>query len=311
MKISFVIPVFNSGDLLVEAVDSIRRNNYLGHEFEIIVVNDCSSDPVTIALLVDLAKQENIVLVQQSSNGGPARARNAGIVASSGSWISFLDADDYLAPDAMETRLRLIAENPDCRWLAGDNIDVVASTKQCQHPDLFEKLLEEPELADGNRILRQATKKLLYIGAAPLMGTMMIRRDILLKSGMFDVSLTYGEDTNLFLVLSLDNDLYWIPKPLLYYRKHENSMTKNLLRIARELHRSSRALLFDRRFLDLNRELRWRHADILRRSASIYVRIPGRIHLAFLMVFESLFWSVNDSKNWRVLKKCIVALFPF
>jgi glycosyltransferase involved in cell wall biosynthesis len=92
MKISWIIPVFNTGIFLNDAVDSILAERSAAWDMEIILIDDCSTDPTTRQLLARYAEQPHIRLLCQERNSGPVAARNAGIAAATGDWVTFLDA---------------------------------------------------------------------------------------------------------------------------------------------------------------------------------------------------------------------------
>jgi len=107
-KISVVIPCFNHGEFLPEAVASvtaIKRD-----DVELIVVDDGSTDERTRKELDVLALQATKVIRQE--NGGPAAARNAGILASRGEYILPLDADNRLRPGYIEHGIRILDSSP-------------------------------------------------------------------------------------------------------------------------------------------------------------------------------------------------------
>ena len=93
-KISIVIPVYNAEKYLSGCLDSILAQQY-GGELEIICVNDGSNDNSAQILQNYSAKNLNIKVISQV-NKGAAAARNAGMKAASGKYISFIDADDYI-----------------------------------------------------------------------------------------------------------------------------------------------------------------------------------------------------------------------
>ena len=97
MKLSWIIPVYNSGVLLDEAIESILANTPSKCDCEIFLVNDCSTDHKTIKSLEKWKRLPTVKVLNQAKNGGPARARNAGLLASTGDWVAFLDADDVVA----------------------------------------------------------------------------------------------------------------------------------------------------------------------------------------------------------------------
>ena len=109
-KLSIVIPVYNVGDLAVRASKSIASQYF--DVIEIVVVDDGSNDDSPQKCLIALAAT-SIIFVKQE-NKGLSEARNAGIYAATGDYILFLDADDFLLPDALINICNLIdKENPD------------------------------------------------------------------------------------------------------------------------------------------------------------------------------------------------------
>lgn len=95
-RISIVIPCYNSGETLPQTLQSVRVQTL--PPIEVIIVDDGSTDPATIALLDGL---QDVTLVRKP-NGGLPSARNAGFAAASGDYILPLDSDDWLEPDFLE-----------------------------------------------------------------------------------------------------------------------------------------------------------------------------------------------------------------
>ena len=115
--VSIVIPCYNSGQFLREAVQSVWQ--YPDQmACEIIIVDDGSSDRVTLEVLKDL-EREGLQVIHQS-NRGPAAARNTGIKASSCKYILTLDSDNKIRPDYICDGLRVLEENPRVGVVYGD-----------------------------------------------------------------------------------------------------------------------------------------------------------------------------------------------
>ncbi|NNN31004.1 glycosyltransferase family 2 protein [Streptomyces sp. S3(2020)] len=95
--ISFVIPCFNSGDYLLEAVESLIQQPHV-FPYEVVVVDDGSDDANTLRALSLCAKRAEVRVVRQEHSGHHA-ARNAGVDAASFAYVMQLDADDRLATD--------------------------------------------------------------------------------------------------------------------------------------------------------------------------------------------------------------------
>lgn len=107
--ISFIIPVYNVKDLLIEAIDSIRLQAQSA--FEIVLIDDGSSDG-SGELCDQLSSQHSFIRVIHQVNGGPSIARNTGIEAAKGDYLFFMDSDDILAQDAFLAMKNSIDRHP-------------------------------------------------------------------------------------------------------------------------------------------------------------------------------------------------------
>lgn len=103
-SISVVIPTFNRSRLIGRTIDSVLEQTYAAAE--IIVVDDCSSDD-TSSKVAGYCGPIPLIYTRLERNGGGAAARNAGIVASSGDYLAFLDSDDEWHPDHLLTLLNV------------------------------------------------------------------------------------------------------------------------------------------------------------------------------------------------------------
>ncbi len=98
-KISVIVPVYNAEEYLECCIESILSQTF--HDFEIILVNDGSCDESGIICEAYRGKDERIRVIHQN-NAGQGAARNRGIKAAKGNWISFVDADDLIHPQMLE-----------------------------------------------------------------------------------------------------------------------------------------------------------------------------------------------------------------
>jgi len=108
-KISIIIPCFNQGNYLEEALQSISQCNDKDI-YEIIIVNDGSTDSVTLTILKDLTEKGYTIINQ--FNKGLGAARNAGIKAAAGTYILSLDCDNKIRPEYIYEGIKLLDENP-------------------------------------------------------------------------------------------------------------------------------------------------------------------------------------------------------
>jgi len=106
--VSVIIPCYNHGQFLPDALESVRTQS--APPAEVIVVNDGSTDPATLRVLTGLRGPELTVI--HTPNRGPAAARNAGITIARGKYILPLDADDRISPNFLEKTVEVLDQNP-------------------------------------------------------------------------------------------------------------------------------------------------------------------------------------------------------
>lgn len=98
--ISIITPVFNCENYIEATIDSILNQTYTN--WELILVDDCSTDKSVAIIQVKYLQDSRIQLIQNTSNLGAAGSRNNGITASKGKYICFLDSDDFWKPTKLE-----------------------------------------------------------------------------------------------------------------------------------------------------------------------------------------------------------------
>ena len=107
-KLSIVIPVYNTAIYLKECLESIINQTY--SEIEIICVDDCSPDNSAEIIKEYAAKDSRIKYIKHTENKFQGGARNTGINAAEGSYITFVDSDDYIDVRMLEKMLQIIQE---------------------------------------------------------------------------------------------------------------------------------------------------------------------------------------------------------
>lgn len=107
-KLSVIVPVYNVEQYIHKCVDSILSQTYA--DFELILVNDCSPDNCG-KICDEYASKDNRVKVIHKQNGGVSEARNIGLDAVTGEYISFIDPDDWIDKDMYEQTLGYMANN--------------------------------------------------------------------------------------------------------------------------------------------------------------------------------------------------------
>lgn len=104
-EISVIVPAFNAGEFLEECLRSIAGQSF--SDIEVIVVDDGSSDS-TLSIAQSMARGDSRFQVLSVPNGGVSRARNLGVDRANGEFITFVDADDALHPDALRLMLKAL-----------------------------------------------------------------------------------------------------------------------------------------------------------------------------------------------------------
>lgn len=141
--ISVIVPVYNILQYLPRCVESICRQTY--RNMEIILVDDGSTDG-TGQLCDRLAEQDNRILVFHKENGGSSSARNLGIAHAKGSYLGFIDSDDYIEPDMYEQLMSAIQRyGTEIAQVGRDEIDEEGNRlpNVCHPPET--EICEQPE----------------------------------------------------------------------------------------------------------------------------------------------------------------------
>ncbi len=111
--VSVVIPNYNGGKYIKDAIESVLNQTYPIKE--IIIVDDCSSDNSKIIIKSYASKYRNIKAIFLKENRGVSHARNIGIAQVTTDYFSYLDSDDYFSPNKIENEMNLINQNSSCK----------------------------------------------------------------------------------------------------------------------------------------------------------------------------------------------------
>lgn len=123
--ISIIIPIFNLAPYIEKCIDSLRNQGI--PEFEIILINDGSTDG-SGDICDRLAEKDKRIKVIHMSNGGVNTARNTGLKAAKGKWITFVDGDDYLEPNTFLLMFQELNNTPDADLIQFPEIKKIDNT---------------------------------------------------------------------------------------------------------------------------------------------------------------------------------------
>lgn len=107
-KISVIVPVYNAEDTIIETLDSIRNQTFT--DFEVIIINDGSTDNSQILLKDYISSDQRFQLITQN-NVGVSAARNTGLDNVRGEWVCFIDSDDLIGVDYLDNLYRYSSNN--------------------------------------------------------------------------------------------------------------------------------------------------------------------------------------------------------
>ena len=191
--ISVIVPTYNRASPLKKTVQSILSQTH--QDFELIIVDDGSTDDTDKTI----PKDSRITLIRQE-NKGPSHARNVGIKKSKGDTIAFLDSDDWWDKNKLEMQFRCMEKNPGYLisytgevWYKNGRLFNQKQKHKKFHGYIFDKCLP-----------------LCVVS----MSTIMIRRELFEKIGLFDESLPCCEDYDFWLRASVEHEFLLIDLPL-------------------------------------------------------------------------------------------------
>jgi glycosyltransferase involved in cell wall biosynthesis len=209
-KVSVIIPAYNSEVFISETIDSVLAQTY--RDLEIVVVDDGSTDN-TRGVLQQYG--DGIRYIYQR-NSGVSTARNTGISIATGEYIALLDHDDLWLPEKLEKQIKILDADPDTALVYSDSYLMDFSGK------LLGRMFDSVQPHRG-RVLAE----LFLENFIPCL-TVVIRKQVLDKVGLFRPDLCIAEEYELFLKIV---DLYpvdFVDAPLAKYRVHETSLSGNL-----------------------------------------------------------------------------------
>jgi hypothetical protein len=204
--VSVVIPCFNHGHFLAEAIESVLAQTH--SPVEVIVVNDGSTDNTS-----EVAALYPQVRYLWQPNAGLSAARNTGLKSSRGKFICFLDADDLLYPGGLGLGLNCFARNPECAFVYGGHASTTSDLKVAWTRYPSQNDASYLGLVRGNRIA--------------MVATVIFRRELLLSSGGFDEKLPCCEDYDVYLKLARKFPVAMHGGLVAKYRRHGSSLSQN------------------------------------------------------------------------------------
>ena len=280
--VSVIMPCFNQGQFIEEAVESIIAQTFT--PVEIIIINDGSTDIETVRLLNHYQKPN--VSVIHTENRGPSAARNVGIHQAKGQYILPVDADDRIAPTYLEKAVPILASQPEIGIVYTQAELFGAKTGSFDLPPY-----QFPDILLGNMIFNSS----LY------------RKADWEKVGGYNENMVCGwEDYDFWLsILELGKDVFRIPEVLYYHREVANSRSEQMTQehwvksytqiFANhpQLYSDHIDILF-RQIVELREDVHQTHSHLHQAQNQLH-QVHSQLH--------TIVSTVQSSKAWRARKR--------
>lgn len=209
-KVSVITPSYNSEKYIAQTIESVQNQTY--ENWEMIIVDDCSSDR-TCEIVEEFAKADpRIQLLRQEENAGAGRARTRAMQASEGRFIAYLDADDIWLPEKLEKQVAFMLEHK-CSF-------------SCTS---YEVINDEGQRLNKNVYM---LPKVNYVGFLTnnLLQTVgiMVDTSAVDKKHLVMPDIRRRQDAATWLqILKAGHDCYGLDEILAQYRRAENSLSSN------------------------------------------------------------------------------------
>lgn len=218
--VSVVIPAYNVGPHIAEAIESVLAQDY--PQVEIIVVDDGSKDDTAEVVA---SRYPQVTLIRKE-NGGAATARNAGIRTARGEFVAFLDADDIWLPGKLTAQVDYLRAHPDVamnctgfsQWVSDEG--GVFPEPSSVIPDQARIPVDAIDSEFSGWIYHK-----LLLRNFVWTTTVVMRRSLIDKIGLYDESFRLGQDYEYFLRASRETEIPRLSRAYALYRQHPGSAT--------------------------------------------------------------------------------------
>lgn len=220
--VSVCLPLYNAGSYVEETVRSVLAQTYLS--WELILVDDNSSDDTAAVVerVVAQASDARIRFAVNAQRLGMVGNWNHAVGLARGKFIKLIGQDDLLAPDCLEVQAAVLRQYP--------NINVVTCALQVIGPTgrkiLLRQRLPREGQFDGAEMIERCLRTGTNTIGEPV--AVLFRSDTLGQRDLFESTITYCTDLDLWLRLLAHGDLYYIAEPKGSYRIHQQAATRAL-----------------------------------------------------------------------------------
>lgn len=240
-KVSVIIPTYNHAHLIGRAIESVLNQTY--QDFDIIVVDDGSTDN-TEKLIENFQKRDKrIKYVQHKENKGEGAARNTGIKISKSLFIAFQDSDDESFPQRLEKQIKVFENESQKVGLVYSDMILISNKGQ-------KKYFMSPRFTPENGFIYEKALNYEILGIG--IGTSLMPKRCFKVVGFFDEKMPYFVDAEFFIRLSLYFYFYHINEPLIKYYELNHNNSRNFNKSLKNK-TISRKLILSKYFYDIKK----------------------------------------------------------
>jgi len=253
--VSVILPMYNAQRYIETCVRSVLNQTF--GDFELICVDDCSSDE-TLKIVIALAQQDRRIKIvrHQKNSGAASEPRNTGIRMSRGKYIAFLDSDDMYTPTALAELVAAaekfqadVVHTEQVLFPENQTIDVTPETKFTTFSKEKGGFCKEAFLETDNLAERvQMFYKGRFFG---WVHNKLYRRDFIMERNLhFDKLLTSEDIVFYFKVICTAPRIVRVPNIIYIYRHNPNSITRKMVSIEESLHALTHLMIEGSKVLD-------------------------------------------------------------
>jgi glycosyltransferase involved in cell wall biosynthesis len=219
-KISVIIPVYNRGDLLARTINSVINQTFT--DFELIVVDDGSTDNTKDVVQDFVKKDSRVKYFRQKNSGGAAGPKNTAIKYCTGEYVAYLDHDDEWFPTKLEKQLKIFENSSRNLGLVSCNILIVNQSKNLRESRM---MLSNPSIAD--MLLRPSSYAFSN-------SSVLIPKTVIDIVGPRDENLKVSDDHDYFLRVALAGFKFDFVDEVLvkYYFGDNSNLSANFKKIS-------------------------------------------------------------------------------
>ena len=283
--VSVIMPIYNGGKYLKEALDSILNQTY--KDFELILLNDCSTDDSET--IIFSYEDSRIVYIKNNVNLGLIKTLNKGLDVAKGKFIARMDQDDIAISSRFEKQISIFKQYPE--------IGVCGTWFTCFSEEMSQRTLQHPE--------NDEDIKISLLGRSSLGHPTVMMRKSAIADAKYDEDYNSAEDYEFWTRLSRITKLHNIPEALLLYRLHNTNMS--VLEETRQSKNAKKIIGNQLKFIGLeDHDLNIKSCEIL--FGGFYTHRFTNSELISFIIFANQLETANESKKFydkKVLNKTI------